>query len=92
MNGARQDAFAREEDLLEGKTLGVDATTLEACAALRSIVRRGTGASVTNLACRCQAQGERLTPPSYSAQGRDEREKSSDRREHVAEGELLCTP
>ena len=34
-----------EEDLLEGKTLGVDATTLEANAALRSIVRRGTGES-----------------------------------------------
>jgi len=34
-----------DEDLLEGKTLGVDATTLEANAALRSIVRRGTGES-----------------------------------------------
>ncbi len=34
-----------EQDLLEGKTLGVDATTLEANAALRSIVRRGTGES-----------------------------------------------
>lgn len=32
-----------KEDLLEGKTLGVDATTLEANAALRSIVRRDTG-------------------------------------------------
>ena len=31
--------------LLKGKTLGVDATTLEANAALRSIVRRDTGAS-----------------------------------------------
>lgn len=31
-----------KEDLLEGKTLGVDATTLEANAALRSIVRRDT--------------------------------------------------
>jgi transposase len=30
-------------DLLKGKTLGVDATTLEANAALRSIVRRDTG-------------------------------------------------
>lgn len=34
-----------DQDLLEGKTLGVDATTLEANAALRSIVRRGTGES-----------------------------------------------
>jgi transposase len=34
-----------QEDLLRGKTLGVDATTLEANAALRSIVRRDTGES-----------------------------------------------
>jgi transposase len=33
------------EGLLSGKTLGVDATTLEANAALRSIVRRDNGAS-----------------------------------------------
>lgn len=32
-----------QEGLLRGKTLGVDATTLEANAALRSIVRRDTG-------------------------------------------------
>ena len=32
-------------DLLQGKTLGIDATTLEANAALRSIVRRDTGES-----------------------------------------------
>lgn len=32
-----------KSDLLKGKTLGVDATTLEANAALRSIVRRDTG-------------------------------------------------
>jgi len=37
-------ALARE-GLLEGKNLGVDATTLEANAAMRSIVRRDTGAS-----------------------------------------------
>lgn len=34
-----------KEDLLVGKTLGIDATTLEANAAMRSIVRRDTGAS-----------------------------------------------
>jgi transposase len=34
-----------KEGLLKGKTLGVDATTLEANAALRSIVRRDGGAS-----------------------------------------------
>ena len=32
-----------KSDLLKGKTIGVDATTLEANAALRSIVRRDTG-------------------------------------------------
>jgi transposase len=32
-------------DLLVGKTIGIDATTLEANAAMRSIVRRDTGAS-----------------------------------------------
>jgi len=34
-----------KEDLIRGKTLGIDATTLEANAALRSIVRRDTGES-----------------------------------------------
>jgi transposase len=34
-----------KEGLLKGKTIGVDATTLEANAALRSIVRRDTGES-----------------------------------------------
>ena len=33
----------KEKKLLKGKTLGVDATTLEANAAMRSIVRKGTG-------------------------------------------------
>jgi transposase len=32
-----------EHGLLRGKTIGIDATTLEANAALRSIIRRGTG-------------------------------------------------
>ena len=34
-----------KEDLVEGKTVGVDTTTLEANAALRSIVRRDSGES-----------------------------------------------
>ncbi len=34
-----------EHDLIDGKTIGVDATTLEANAALRSIVRRDSGES-----------------------------------------------
>ena len=35
----------RERGLIKGKTLGIDATTLEANAAMRSIVRRDTGES-----------------------------------------------
>ena len=35
-----------DADLVGGKTVGIDATTLEANAALRSIVRRETGAVV----------------------------------------------
>jgi len=35
--------LAREKGLLDGKTVGVDATTLEANAAMKSIVRRDTG-------------------------------------------------
>ena len=34
-----------DADLVRGKTVGIDATTLEANAALRSIVRRDTGES-----------------------------------------------
>jgi hypothetical protein len=36
-------AVLAEEKLLKGTTIGVDATTLEANAALRSIVRRDSG-------------------------------------------------
>ena len=35
--------LAATKDLLEGKTLGVDATLIEACAAMRQIVRREDG-------------------------------------------------
>lgn len=48
---AHQEAFTwvlvvlAREGVLRGKTLGIDATTLEANAALRSIVRRDTGES-----------------------------------------------
>ena len=36
-------ALVAEQGLLKGKTLGIDATTLEANAAMRSIVRKDTG-------------------------------------------------
>ena len=45
--------------LLKGKTIGVDATTLEADAAMRSIVRRATGESYREyLAKLAAADGE----------------------------------
>jgi transposase len=47
-----------KEGLLQGETLGVDATTLEANAALRSIVRRDTGESYQEFLTRlAQASG-----------------------------------
>src|ERR1700682_4565915 len=46
------------EDLIRGKTLGVDATTLEANAALRSIVRRDSGETYQEFLTRlAQASG-----------------------------------
>jgi transposase len=47
-----------EHDLIDGKTIGIDATTLEANAALRSIVRRDTGESYQQFLTRlAQASG-----------------------------------
>lgn len=40
---ARVLALAHEKDLLKGRTVGVDSTTLEASAAMRAIVRKDTG-------------------------------------------------
>ena len=46
------------EGLIDGKTLGIDATTLEANAALRSIIRRDTGEAYQELLTRlAQASG-----------------------------------
>ena len=51
-----------EQGLLRGKTLGVDATTLEANAAMKSIVRKDTGADWKTY-LRTLAQAEGLTEP-----------------------------
>ncbi len=48
--------------LLKGKTIGVDATTLEANAALRSIVRRDTGQSYDELLTRLAKESGIETP------------------------------
>src|SRR5882672_2011494 len=49
-------------DLVAGKTLGVDSTTLEANAALRSIVRRDTGESYQNFLTELAKQSGIETP------------------------------
>ena len=58
--------LAREKGLLNGKTVGVDSTTLEANAAMKSIVRRDTGEDwqeyVTGLMREAQAIGPDQTP------------------------------
>lgn len=50
------------DGLLKGKTLGVDATTLEANAALRSIVRRDTGESYQEFLHRLAVESGMETP------------------------------
>ena len=51
-----------EEGLLNGKTLGVDATTLEANAAMRSIVNRKSGESYEEFLTRL-AKASRIETP-----------------------------
>src|SRR4051794_2764616 len=53
-----------ERNLLKGNTIGVDATTLEANAALRSIVRRDTGEQLQGVS---DASGERERDPNADA-------------------------
>ena len=51
-----------EEDVLKGKTIGIDATTLEANAALRSIVRRDTGEGYQEFLTRLAQESGIATP------------------------------
>jgi hypothetical protein len=51
-----------EKDLLKGKTIGIDATTLEANAALRSIVRRETGEGYQEFLTRLAQESGIATP------------------------------
>jgi transposase len=73
-----------EEGLLSGKNLGVDATTLEANAALKSIVRRDNGASydehVTQL---MKAEGIEEPTPAQRQRFDRKRKKSLSNREWV---------
>ena len=56
------------QGLLKGKTLGVDATTLEANAAMRSIVRNDTGESYNDFLTKL-AQASGLATPTREDQG-----------------------
>src|SRR6266704_3014848 len=51
-----------EKNLLKGKTIGIDATTLEANAALRSIVRRDTGEDYQEFLVRLAKESGIATP------------------------------
>lgn len=51
-----------EKGLLKGKTLGIDATTLEANAAMRSIVRRDTGDSYNEFLTKLAQASDIATP------------------------------
>jgi len=55
-------ALLAEKDLLKGKTVGIDATTLEANAALRSIVRRDTGEGYQEFLTRLAQESGIATP------------------------------
>jgi transposase len=62
--------------LLSGKTLGVDATTLEANAAMRSIVRRDTGESYQEFLTRL-AKESGIKTPTREALGRLDRRRKN---------------
>jgi transposase len=73
-----------EQGLLSGKNLGVDATTLEANAALRSIVRRDNGASYEEHVTRLmQAEGIEEPTPEQRQRFDRKRKKSLSNREWV---------
>jgi transposase len=80
--------------LLEARTLGVDATTLEANAALRSIVRRDTGESYSEFLTRL-AQASGIATPTREDLARIDRERrnkgSNDDWEHPYDPDARIT-
>jgi transposase len=58
-----------DADLVKGKTVGVDATTLEANAALRSIVRRDTGESYQDFLTKLAQASGIATPTRATGRG-----------------------
>src|SRR5206468_10417640 len=65
--------------LLKGRTIAVDATTLEANAAMRSIVRRDTGESYQEFLTR-QAVASGIKTPTREALARLDRRRKKDRK------------
>ena len=69
-----------EAALLRGKTIGVDATTLEANAAMRSIVRRATGETYREyLRKLAEANGEATDAAAVRRQDRKRKKKASNK-------------
>jgi transposase len=64
-----------DRGLLKGKTVGVDATTLEANAAMRSIVRRDNGASYDEFLTELARQSGIKTPSKEELAGVDRKRK-----------------
>jgi len=62
--------------LVDGKTIGVDATTLEANAAMRSIVRRDTGESYSEFLTRL-AQASGIETPTHEDLAKLDRKKAN---------------
>ena len=59
-----------EHGLLQGERIGIDASTMEADAALRTIVRRGTGESYRAMLGRLAAESGIATPrPEFAVGG-----------------------
>jgi transposase len=83
-----------KQGLLQGKTLGIDATTLEANAALRSIVRRDTGQSYTQFLERL-AKASGIATPTREDLARIDRKRggkgSNDEWRHPHDAEARIT-
>jgi hypothetical protein len=76
-----------ERSLLKGNTIGVDATTLEANAALRSIVRRDTGKQYNEFLTRLAEESGIRTPTREQLARLDQKRR---RRDPTTTGE--CVP
>lgn len=72
-------SIAREKGLLKGKTVGVDSTTLEANAAMKSIVRKDTGEGYTEYLKRLLAEQGMENPTDEDARrfDKDRKKKGS---------------